>query len=77
MPRETLTRHPNCSTGAEKVTIDSSFGHEWLSSDTGYEKDPMLRRFCIIDSAMRFLFYAYHSDIKERLSSVIICLRMQ
>ena len=27
---------------------------------SSYEKDPMFLRFCIIDSAMRFLFYAYH-----------------
>ena len=25
-----------------------------------YEKDPIFLRFCIIDSVMRFLFYAYH-----------------
>ena len=27
---------------------------------SSYEKDPIFLRFCIIDSAMRFLFYAYH-----------------
>ena len=32
----------------------------------GYEKDPMFLRFCIIDSAMRFLFYAYHLTSKPR-----------
>src|SRR5665213_869819 len=31
-----------------------------------YEKDLMFLRFCIIDSAMRFLFYAYHLTSKPR-----------
>jgi hypothetical protein len=31
-----------------------------------YEKDPIFLRFCIIDSAMRFLFYAYHLTKKKR-----------
>jgi hypothetical protein len=30
-----------------------------------YEKDPSFLRFCIIDSAMRFLFYAYHLAVKK------------
>ncbi len=30
-----------------------------------YEKDPGFLRFCIIDSAMRFLFYAYHLAVKR------------
>jgi hypothetical protein len=29
-----------------------------------YEKDPRFLRFCIIDSTMRFLFYAYHMAVK-------------
>jgi hypothetical protein len=29
-----------------------------------YEKDPKFLRFCIIDSTMRFLFYAYHMAVK-------------
>jgi hypothetical protein len=29
-----------------------------------YEKDPMFLRFCVMDSAMRFLFYAYHLTAK-------------
>jgi len=32
-----------------------------------YEKDPFFLRFCIIDSAMRVLFYAYHLAVKEKL----------
>jgi hypothetical protein len=32
---------------------------------TSYEKDPSFLRFCIIDSAMRFLFYAYHLAVKK------------
>jgi len=31
-----------------------------------YEKDPSFLRFCIIDSTMRFLFYAYHLAVKEK-----------
>lgn len=31
-----------------------------------YEKDPVFLRFCIIDSAMRFLFYAYHLTSRPR-----------
>jgi hypothetical protein len=31
-----------------------------------YEKDPVFLRFCIIDSAMRFLFYAYHLTSKPK-----------
>jgi len=31
-----------------------------------YEKDPSFLRFCIIDSTMRVLFYAYHLAVKER-----------
>jgi hypothetical protein len=29
-----------------------------------YEKGPRFLRFCIIDSTMRFLFYAYHMAVK-------------
>jgi hypothetical protein len=29
-----------------------------------YEKDPGFLRFCVIDSTMRFLFYAYHLAVK-------------
>ena len=29
-----------------------------------YEKAPRFLRFCIIDSTMRFLFYAYHMGVK-------------
>jgi len=29
-----------------------------------YENDPLFLRFCIIDSTMRFLFYAYHLAVK-------------
>lgn len=32
----------------------------------GYEKDPIFLRFCIIDSVMRFLFYAYHLTSKPK-----------
>ena len=35
---------------------------------TSYKKDPMFLRFNIIDSAMRFLFYAYHLTAKKRSS---------
>jgi hypothetical protein len=31
-----------------------------------YEKDPSFLRFCIIDSTMRVLFYAYHLALKEK-----------
>jgi len=31
-----------------------------------YEKDPIFLRFCIIDSAMRFLFYAYHLTSRKK-----------
>jgi hypothetical protein len=31
-----------------------------------FEKGPMFLRFCIIDSAMRFLFYAYHLTTKRK-----------
>ena len=31
-----------------------------------YEADPKFLRFCIIDSTMRFLFYAYHMAVKQR-----------
>jgi hypothetical protein len=34
-----------------------------------YEKDPLFLRFCIIDSAMRFLFYAYHLTSKPKKAS--------
>ncbi len=34
-----------------------------------YEKDPRFLRFCIIDSTMRFLFYAYHMAVKHRSQS--------
>ena len=34
-----------------------------------YEKDPMFLRFCVIDSAMRFLFYAYHLTSKPKKAS--------
>ena len=30
-----------------------------------YEKEPSFLRFCIIDSTMRFLFYAYHMAVKQ------------
>lgn len=30
-----------------------------------YEKDPAFLRFCVIDSTMRFLFYAYHMAVKS------------
>ncbi len=33
-----------------------------------YEKDAGFLRFCIIDSAMRFLFYAYHLAVKKTVS---------
>jgi hypothetical protein len=29
-----------------------------------YEKDPGFLRYCVIDSTMRFLFYAYHMAVK-------------
>jgi hypothetical protein len=31
-----------------------------------YEKKPIFLRFCIIDSVMRVLFYAYHLAVKEK-----------
>lgn len=31
-----------------------------------YEKDPLFLRFCIIDSAMRVLFYAYHLTSNQK-----------
>ncbi|MCQ4188504.1 hypothetical protein [Methylocystis suflitae] len=31
-----------------------------------YEKDSGFLRFCILDSAMRFLFFAYHLAAKHR-----------
>jgi hypothetical protein len=31
-----------------------------------YEKDPIFLRFCIIDSVMRFMFYAYHLTSKPK-----------
>jgi hypothetical protein len=31
---------------------------------SSYEKDPIFLRFCIIDSVMRFLFFAYHLTLK-------------
>jgi hypothetical protein len=34
-----------------------------------YEKDPMFLRFCVIDSAMRFLFYAYHLTSRPKKAS--------
>jgi hypothetical protein len=34
-----------------------------------YERDPRFLRFCIIDSTMRFLFYAYHMAVKPRTQS--------
>lgn len=33
---------------------------------SSYEKDAIFFRFCIIDSVMRFLFYAYHLTSKPR-----------
>ena len=33
-----------------------------------YEKDPAFLRFCIIDSTMRFLFYAYHLAVKKKVA---------
>ena len=33
---------------------------------SSYEKDPIFLRFCIIDSVMRFLFYAYHLTSKPK-----------
>jgi hypothetical protein len=29
-----------------------------------YERDPAFLRYCVIDSTMRFLFYAYHMAVK-------------
>jgi hypothetical protein len=29
-----------------------------------YERDPIFLRYCVIDSTMRFLFYAYHMAVK-------------
>jgi hypothetical protein len=33
---------------------------------SSYEKDPIFLRFCIIDSVMRFLFYAYHLTLRPK-----------
>lgn len=32
---------------------------------TSYEKDPSFLRFCMLDSLLRFLFYAYHLSISS------------
>jgi hypothetical protein len=38
----------------------------YLEADliASYERDPAFRRYCVIDSTMRFLFYAYHMAVK-------------
>ncbi|HET6217062.1 MAG TPA: hypothetical protein VFE27_08600 [Acidobacteriaceae bacterium] len=36
---------------------------------TDYEKDPMFFRFCIISSAMRFVFFAYHLTARKKKRS--------
>ncbi|HTM11444.1 MAG TPA: hypothetical protein VL127_00940 [Bryobacteraceae bacterium] len=33
-----------------------------------YERDPGFLRFCVIDSTMRFLFYAYHLAVKSPIA---------
>jgi hypothetical protein len=38
----------------------------YLEADliASYERDPVFLRYCVIDSTMRFLFYAYHMAVK-------------
>jgi len=51
-----------------KLIKDLSAIRTYVESDliASYEKDPIFLRFCIIDSVMRFLFYAYHLTVKKR-----------
>ena len=61
---ELIQMRPDKSRLIKHLSAIQTYDEPKLIAD--YEKDPSFLRFCIIDSTMRFLFYAYHLAIKDK-----------
>jgi hypothetical protein len=61
---ELIKMRPDKSRLIKHLSAIQTYDEAKLIAD--YEKDPSFLRFCIIDSTMRVLFYAYHLAIKEK-----------
>jgi hypothetical protein len=61
---ELIKMRPDRSRIIKHLSAIRTYDETKLIAD--YEKDPSFLRFCIIDSTMRVLFYAYHLAIKEK-----------
>lgn len=59
-----IKRRPDKSRLIKHLSAIRTYDETKLITD--YEKDPLFLRFCILDSTMRVLFYAYHLAVKEK-----------
>jgi len=64
---ELIKMRPDKSRLIKHLSAIQTYDETTLIAD--YEKDPFFIRFCIIDSAMRVLFYSYHLAVKEKPSA--------
>jgi hypothetical protein len=61
---ELIKNRPDKSRLIKHLSAIRTYDEPKLIAD--YEKDPIFLRFCILDSTMRFLFYAYHLAVKDK-----------
>lgn len=61
---ELIKMRPDKSRLIKHLSAIRTYDEPSLIAD--YEKDPSFIRFCILDSTMRVLFYAYHLAVKEK-----------